>query len=138
MAHESNNLFPITLLRDRLLPDLFTDDLSDISYWAGKSLAREMPLKGINAIIDFFASAGFGTLDIEQQKETSQKWSLTGDIVETRLFDQDTPDFYLEAGFLAQQIEQQIDASAEAEVEFDKNKINFNVLTADSAKDLME
>ncbi|KRN75139.1 hypothetical protein IV73_GL000900 [Weissella kandleri] len=97
-----------------------------------------MPLKGINAIIDFFASAGFGTLDIEQQKETSQKWSLTGDIVETRLFDQDTPDFYLEAGFLAQQIEQQIDASAEAEVEFDKNKINFNVLTADSAKDLME
>ncbi|AEJ24044.1 DUF2507 domain-containing protein [Weissella koreensis] len=133
MADQNNNIFPITLLRDHLLPDLLTDDLSDITYWAGKNLAREFPLKGISAVINFFNDAGFGTLNIESQKATSQKWFLTGSLVETRMTESSKPDFFLEAGFLAQQTEQQIGSSAEAQVEFDKDTVIFTVLTIESA-----
>ena len=121
------------MLRDHLLPDLLTDDLSDITYWAGKNLAREFPLKGISAVINFFNDAGFGTLNIESQKATSQKWFLTGSLVETRMTESSKPDFFLEAGFLAQQTEQQIGSSAEAQVEFDKDTVIFTVLTIESA-----
>ncbi|QIL50908.1 YslB family protein [Weissella coleopterorum] len=132
MADQNNNIFPITLLRDHLLPALLTDDLSDITYWAGKDLAREFPLQGISAIVDFFNDAGFGILNIESQKATSQRWILTGSLVERRMSEATKPDFFLEAGFLAQQTEQQIGSSAETQVEFEKDTVILTVLTTEA------
>ncbi|MDR3240786.1 MAG: YslB family protein [Lactobacillaceae bacterium] len=129
MAEEIGNVFPLTLLRDRLLPHLFKEDLSEITYWAGKDLAREIELHGINAIIEFFADAGFGTLSIQTQKATMQKWTLSGKIITTRLTESDNPDFSLEAGFIAQQTQQQIGFGAEAQIEIGKNNVNFIILT---------
>ncbi|WP_373759152.1 DUF2507 domain-containing protein, partial [Weissella soli] len=37
------------LLRDRLLPDLLKEDIDEITYWAGKNIAREIDLNGIAA-----------------------------------------------------------------------------------------
>ncbi|MCM0582304.1 YslB family protein [Weissella diestrammenae] len=129
MAEEITNIFPIVLLRDRLMPNLFNEDIADITYWAGKSLAREFELHGIKAIIDFFNDAGFGTLTMHSQKATMQKWHLTGQVIETRLNEEKVPDFNLEAGFIAQQTQQQLGFGAEAQVEINKNIVILTVLT---------
>ena len=47
------DVFALTLLRDRLLPELLQDDQSEIIYWAGKTLARDVDLHGISAIEAF-------------------------------------------------------------------------------------
>lgn len=78
------DVFALTLLRDRLLPELLQDDQSEIIYWAGKTLARDVDLHGISAIEAFFQEAGFGTLTLTTQKPTMQKWRLDGPIVEAR------------------------------------------------------
>ncbi|MDR3190726.1 MAG: YslB family protein [Lactobacillaceae bacterium] len=130
MSQQTHNVFALTVLRDRVLPDLFKDDLAEISYWAGKSLAREIELSGIAAIITFFTDAGFGDLTIEVQKNTSQKWQLAGPIVKTRLAENPNANFALEAGFLAQQTEQQLGFGAETQTEIGKNGVTFTVVTA--------
>ena len=48
------DVFALTLLRDRLLPELLQDDQSEIIYWAGKTLVRDVDLHGISAIRNFF------------------------------------------------------------------------------------
>lgn len=123
------NAFSLTLLRDRLLPEILQEDQNEITYWAGKSLARGIELHGIADIIRFFFDAGFGTLSIEAQNETEQTWHLTGEIVDMRLYENEQASFDLEAGFLAAQTQAQINYGAEAIWKLAKNKVIITVYT---------
>ncbi|MCK8617287.1 YslB family protein [Fructobacillus sp. M158] len=110
----SENAFASLLLRNGLLQNLLTDDYANITYWAGKELARQFPLESIAEITDFFDKAAFGDLAITYQGEAEQQWVLSGPVVADRLALNRQADFSLEAGFLAQQVELQNEAVSES------------------------
>lgn len=109
----SVSLFGYELIRDGLLPNLLGKDTEDILYWAGKELARQYPLEDFSAIGLFFKKAGFGTLTLTKEKKHQRIYTLTGDIVKTRI-EHTKPSFSLETGFLAEQIQLQETLYAEA------------------------
>ncbi len=123
------NLFALTLLRDRLLPELLQDDESEIIYWAGKALARDVDLTGIMALETFFMDAGFGFLTLTSKKPTEQVWRLDGPVVSARFDENNHASFALEAGFLAQQTQQQLGTGAEAQWEANKQTVVITVMT---------
>lgn len=123
------NLFALTLLRDRLLPELLQDDESEIIYWAGKSLARDVDLTGVMALETFFMDAGFGFLTLTSKKPTEQVWRLDGPVVSARFDENNHASFALEAGFLAQQTQQQLGTGAEAQWEANKQTVVITVMT---------
>lgn len=123
------NLFALTLLRDRLLPELLQDDESEIIYWAGKALARNVDLTGVMALETFFMDAGFGFLTLTSKKPTEQVWRLDGPVVSARFDENNHASFALEAGFLAQQTQQQLGTGAEAQWEANKQTVVITVMT---------
>lgn len=123
------NLFALTLLRDRLLPELLQDDESAIIYWAGKALARDVDLTGVMALETFFMDAGFGFLTLTSKKPTEQVWRLDGPVVSARFDENNHASFALEAGFLAQQTQQQLGTGAEAQWEANKQTVVITVMT---------
>ena len=123
------NLFALTLLRDRLLPELLQDDESEIIYWAGKALARDVDLTGVMALETFFMDAGFGFLTLTSKKPTEQVWRLDGPVVSARFDENNHASFALEAGFLAQQTQQQLGTGVEAQWEANKQTVVITVMT---------
>ena len=125
------NSFALTLLRDGLLQNLLQEDYPHILYWAGKEIARQFPFDALSSVVEFFDNAGFGQLEIASQDSKNQRWTLTGDLVQQRLALSRNADFSLEAGFLAQQLELQTGAIAEATVKLGKKNegVNFEVVT---------
>ena len=123
------NIFALTLLRDRLLPELLQDDESEIIYWAGKALARDVDLTGVMALETFFMDAGFGFLTLTSKKPTEQVWRLDGPVVSARFDENNHASFALEAGFLAQQTQQQLGTGAEAQWEANKQTVVITVMT---------
>jgi predicted hydrocarbon binding protein len=99
--------FGYELIREVLLPDLLGKDTASILYWAGKNLARKYPLETVEDIITFFDKAGWGTLTVASERKDELEFELTSPLIEARLFSKEECTFQLEAGFLAQQIEQQ-------------------------------
>lgn len=120
---------PITILRDQVLPDILQEDHDEITYWAGKTVARNYHLGGIKAITTFFTDAKFGTLELIKQNKTEQTWILNGELVAERLAENPEASFGLETGFLAQQTEQQLNCGAEAMWKQEKNDIVITVFT---------
>lgn len=126
--------FPQMLLREALLPELLGDDQGDISYWAGKSLARRFPLGNPKDAATFFAQAGFGQLTLVKQTAQMTRWQLSGTPVKLRKQVHGDDDFTLEAGFLAEMMAQQLGVAAEAELTDTAHKlqattVTFNVYT---------
>ncbi|MEC5187169.1 putative hydrocarbon binding protein [Geobacillus thermodenitrificans] len=99
--------FGTELLRHSLLPELFGKDNAGLLYWAGKQLARRYPLATLEDIAAFFERAGWGTISIGEERKDELHIELSGPIISARLSLYDDCTFQLEAGFLAQQIEQQ-------------------------------
>ena len=106
--------FGYEILREEILTDLLGKDAPSILYWAGKRLARKYPLFSIDEIIEFFRNAGWGNLQIDHSKEKEIHFSLTSDLIKRRLETRTNPTFQMEAGFLAEQIQQQKKVYAEA------------------------
>lgn len=116
------------LIREELLYDILGQDAPSILYWAGKRLARKYPLFTINEICEFFQRAGWGDLQMEEQKKNEMTFSLSGDLIIARLHSKVDPTFQLEAGFLAEQIGQQNKVYAES-YEHPKKKNNIIIFT---------
>lgn len=95
------------LFRQELLPNLFGKETPFILYWAGKDLARKYPLATMDDIIAFFEHAGWGSLSLLEEKKDSCELQLDGPLVTMRFDHCSECTFQLEAGFLAQQFEQQ-------------------------------
>lgn len=122
-------VFGYELLRDILLPDLLGKDTREISYWAGKSLARKFPLLSTDEVISFFLEAGWGSLRLVEERRNEIKLELGGRIVKRRLEMVQEPCFRLEAGFLAEQFQNRNEAITEAHDEIIKktHKVMFTV-----------
>jgi len=114
MVNLENAAFPLEVLRDRLLPNLFQENESEISYWAGKSLAQTETFSNDAEIIAFFAAAGFGDLEAIKTTTTDAEWHLSGPIVMARAINEREATFSLEAGFLAQALEMVMNRPVEA------------------------
>ena len=106
--------FGYDLIREELLRDLLGKDTPDLLYWAGKRLARKYQLNTIDETIIFFNKAGWGTLTIKSESKQEILFELESDIITIRLKTNPDYTYHLEAGFLAQQLELQKGALAEA------------------------
>ncbi len=94
-------LFGYELLRDDVLPDLLGKEHNIILYWSGKSLARKYPVNSIEEIINFFQRAGWGELSLVKEKKAELIFELTSLTIQQKKNVQRP----LEAGFLAEQIQ---------------------------------
>ncbi|WP_088042928.1 YslB family protein [Bacillus sp. EAC] len=121
--------FGYEILRNDLLADLLGKDQHDILYWAGKMIARKYPLATFEEIIEFFEIAGWGTLTVDEEKKQEVFFSLTSELITHRNQQKKNVSYQLESGFLAMQIQQQIDVIAETYEEQSKrgDKVKFHV-----------
>lgn len=103
------------VLRDVLIPAILGEETSGILYWAGKDLAHQFPVSNSEQLILIVEQLGFGQLTKQKNSAKQQVWLLSGPVVAQRL-KTDRPDFNLEAGFIAQQIEFQTNAITEAQI----------------------
>lgn len=111
-------LFGKALLRDVVLTDILGADAGNIAYWEGKQLARRFELGNVTDIALFFEQAQLGHLTLEKQTAKEWRFTLTGLPVTTRLsYTETAAPFMLEAGFLAQSVEQMIGVVAETEAQ---------------------
>lgn len=106
--------FGYELIREELLEELLGNEAPNILYWAGKRLARKYPLYSINEIIEFFINAGWGTLTVTDEKKDELEFTLSSELIRNRLLTKTNPTFQLEAGFLAEQIQQMKKVYAES------------------------
>lgn len=107
MQNESKAQMPAfgyELLRDFTLSSILGKNESDILYWAGKEIARKYPCDTDVDVNSFFAEAGFGMLQLEKETKDGYIFSLVND---PAVFNFTKRNFRLEAGFLAEQIQQQ-------------------------------
>ncbi|MEK4495142.1 YslB family protein [Ureibacillus sp. FSL W8-0352] len=102
LSKDSFPLFGYELLRDYLVPSILGKHEKDILYWAGKDLARKFPCTDIPLIISFFKDAGWGDLTLEKEMKDGFVFSLTN---EPELLKINERNFRLEAGFIAEQIQ---------------------------------
>lgn len=107
-------LFGYELIREELMPIILGKDTAAILYWAGKDLARKFPLNSLEEVMDFFIKAGWGTLSVKSEFKNELEVVLSSEIISNRLKNRGNCSFQIEAGFLAQQIENQKNVIAEA------------------------
>lgn len=122
-------LFGQLMLRDLLLPELLGQETANIAYWAGRDLARKLPVTEED-LTQLFEQIGFGTLTPTTAKKQERHYLLTGTVVETRLANFDKPDFQLEAGFLAQSLQQILGIVVEANAVPDTRKHQVELTVA--------
>ncbi|NRG46208.1 YslB family protein [Bacillus sp. CRN 9] len=106
--------FGYELIREDLLLDLLGKDTADILYWAGKRLARKYPLSSTDELVDFFQQAGWGKLDKLSEDQKEMELELSSPLFASRFKKNPQTTFQLEAGFIAQQIEQKKEVVCEA------------------------
>jgi predicted hydrocarbon binding protein len=114
--------FAYKLLRNELIPELLGKEQEAILYWAGKALARKFPLQSIEEIIDFFKQASWGELHLIKDKKQEKHFTFTPKL--------SSSSFKLEAGFLAEQIQQQTSFITET-FEQSKRKTMYFIVKSD-------
>lgn len=120
----------ISLLRDRLLPNLLGEEHSAILYWAGKELARQSPASSEENIVQFFRLNGFGSLSLDKKRRKAAHYILSGSVVSSRL-EKHNPSFSLECGFLAEhyQLVHQLYSEATYEIDLRNRQVRLIVHT---------
>lgn len=135
LFEENNPFFGQTLLRDVLLPNLLGTETNEILYWAGKEIARQYPLRSIEDITLFFERAGFGKLILDKRDYQTIVYQLTGTHIESRINSVGNLTFNLEAGFLAEQIQQQESKYTEAFYEINTKILTVTITLKQDEKD---
>ncbi|KLT16258.1 hypothetical protein AA980_19485 [Neobacillus vireti] len=122
-------MFGYEIIREILLPEILGKDTPEILYWAGKLLARKFPLPDYDKVIEFFANASWGQLEIKKENKNEIEFELSSPLFVSRVKSKAENFFQLEAGFLAQQIQLQKEVIAETfEHPVKKsNKVQFTV-----------
>lgn len=125
----SVSIFGYELIREAILPEVLGKDTPEILYWAGKRLARKYPLKTFDEIVDFFAKASWGQLVLTNERKDEMEFELVSPLIVSRVKSKAEHYFQIEAGFLAQQIENQKQVIAETFEHPAKkaNKVQFTV-----------
>lgn len=120
--------FGYELVRETLLKDILGKDYNSILYWGGKNLARKYPLETIQEIIEFFETAGLGTLKVVNENKNEMIFDLTSDLITNRFTRNSELSYQLEAGFLAEQVQNIMGKEAET-MEQQKKKLNTIIFT---------
>jgi predicted hydrocarbon binding protein len=107
------SLFGYELIREFILPEILGKDTPEILYWAGKRLARKHPLNTLDEVIEFFAKASWGHLEIQKERKEEIEFELTSPLIVSRVKTKAEHYFQIEAGFLAQQLELQKQVTTE-------------------------
>lgn len=130
--------FAYELLRGEVLANILGDEIGPILYWEGKNLARRYPLNTTDEIVQFFYGAGWGMLEIIKNKDLEIEFELTSDLITYRNHEKMDATYQLEAGFLAQQFEQQKQCITEC-YEQNKKRSNKIIFTVKSdGKDIID
>lgn len=120
--------FAYELLKNILLPELLGKEERNILYWGGRNLARKFPLDSTEEILHFFAEAGWGNLTVVEMNKKELTLELSSPLIDKRFQLQENPTFGLEAGFIAEQVQNQRKCITETyETIKRKNKILFTV-----------
>lgn len=120
--------FGYELIRETLLKDILGKDYRSILYWGGKNLARKYPLGTIQEIINFFELSGLGTLVVAKENKNEMIFELTSDLITNRFARDSEYSYQLEAGFLAEQLQNIMGMEAET-MEQQKKKSNTIIFT---------
>ncbi|TSB47993.1 YslB family protein [Alkalicoccobacillus porphyridii] len=94
-------LFGYHLIRNDVLSELLGAEKESLLYWLGKSVARTHPVESVEELSLFFDKAHWGALELIKEKPYERTFELTGSWMDKH----DQRSYYLEAGFIAQQIE---------------------------------
>lgn len=138
MYEQSVPAFGYELLREVLLTDMLGKEASQILYWAGKNLARKFPLSSIDEVVTFFQQAGWGDLSIYNTKKNEMEIHLSSSLISQRLQKKESTTFQLEAGFLAEQLEQQTSHVTEAFEQQKKRALKVIFTVKWDERDLIE
>ncbi|BAB06814.1 YslB family protein [Halalkalibacterium halodurans] len=107
---ETVQLFGYDLLRNDVLREILGSEHDAILYWVGKSLARKHPIETMEETFAFFEKANWGQLSILKQKRQEYTFELQG----PWMTKSDQRCYQLEAGFLAQLVQNWSETIAEA------------------------
>ncbi|QKY69611.1 YslB family protein [Lentibacillus sp. CBA3610] len=115
------------------LPDMFGTESNTLLYFMGKNLARKLNIESISDIVYAFEKLGWGQLELFKEKKKELVFQLMADSVVYRLSAPLETEFRLEAGFLAESVEQIKERSCECREELHKkiHQIEFTVLFTD-------
>ncbi|WP_077621314.1 YslB family protein [Sediminibacillus massiliensis] len=119
------------VLRYICLPDLLGKEAAAITYVMGKNLARKLEPATVEELIECFSLFGWGHLELKKEKRREMVWELSGESVRKR---HQSPlneiDYRLEAGFLAESIQQIKETACECleEVNTKQNTIQLSVI----------
>ncbi|ASN05063.1 YslB family protein [Virgibacillus necropolis] len=118
------------VLRYISLPELLGRESDTLLYFMGRNLARKLTFDTIEDIYYIFEKLGWGKLELIKNKRKELTFSLMSDSVVNRLKASFEADFRLEAGFLAEAIQQLKETEAECTEEINKKimQVNFSVL----------
>ena len=94
------------VLRYISLPDLFGTEADTLLYFMGKDLARSLHINSLEDIYQIADKLGWGRLELVKEKKRGFTFQLMADAVFHRLQAKFDVDFRLEAGFLAEAIQQ--------------------------------
>lgn len=120
--------FGYELIRETFLKDLLGKDYHSILYWGGKNLARKFPLETLEDITHFFEMSGLGILSVAKENKDEIIFELTSDLIANRFERNVDYSYQLEAGFLAEQVQNLIGKESEA-MEQQKKRDNTVIIT---------
>lgn len=118
------------ILRYISLPDLLGKESSTILYFMGKNLARKFEFETLGDIYYFFQQIGWGNLELVKERRRELIFHLLSDSVVHRLQAPFEADFRLEAGFLAEAIQQLEETECECieDINHRIHQIRFKVI----------
>lgn len=118
------------VLRYISLPELLGPEADTLLYFMGRNLARKLTFDTIEDIYYIFEKLGWGKLEPLKVKRKELTFSLMSDSVVNRLKASFKADFRMEAGFLAEAIQQLKETEAECIEEINKKimQVKFSVL----------
>lgn len=118
------------VLRYICLPDLLGKDAPTVLYIMGKNLARKFQPANMEETMEYFHLFGWGDLRLEKEKRREVIFKLTGSPVEQRFKKMAEADYRLEAGFLAESLEQMNKMACECftEMKSKNNSVQFNAV----------
>ncbi len=116
------------LLRYIGLPDMFGKETDFILYILGKNLARKSEWISTEELQEFFLHVGWGELFLVKEKRRGYIFELAGEIVRSRLETIQQIEFQIEAGFLADAMEQITKKDCECLPEIKKGQVFLHVM----------
>lgn len=120
--------FGYELLKNIVIPDILGTEAQSILYWAGRKLARQYLNETEEELKNFFDHAGWGELHMVEKNKKQMTYELSSDLIKARLKNDSDTVFTLEAGFIAETLQQQSGMLTEIYIEAVKdNKVIFIV-----------